>query len=154
MSKLPTDLASPNLSPDECCLDENDGEFTIQSNRPRATATDYFARACRLRFQDVRCERRYLRLLTRQESYDASDPGGTSFWRWFDNHEPRLTLSWQNAPDAERICMLPNGAWIAPPKFDTTVPEDWRPNEPDPVWTWCDKKHPDAIACWFLEEKT
>lgn len=139
----PDDIAAPHLSPDECYEWGEEGEYYIQSNRPRATAIDHFAREEGVRFQDVRCTRRYMRLLTRRQSW-AHNAEDYARDRWVDNHDPPLTLN------RDLKWVAPDGTICEPPR-DMPMPDDWQPDEGDPVWEWCDKGDPGAIPCWYLE---
>ncbi len=118
------DLAEPNLSPDECYVFGEEEEYALQSTRPRATAIRLFAREHGVAFAQVSCRRRYMRLLTRQESYEAHHIDN-QFWSWFDDHDPELTRD--GAPGY--ACRAPDGSEVIPPQFDQTVPSDWSPNE-------------------------
>lgn len=121
----PDDLVAPWLSPDDAYEDEPD-EYAIQANRPRASAIDRFAQDRGVDFANVSCRRRWLRILTRQESYEgrAMDDARQ---RWEEEHDG-------DAPDA----------------LDD-VPPEWVVDEDDPAWAWCEKTTPGAIACWQLE---
>jgi hypothetical protein len=144
-SGRPDELATPNLSPDDCYEWGDECEFAIQSNRKRATAIGYFAQEMGTRFQDVRCSRGYMRLLTRQESW-ACGAETRAQDEWIDNHEPPLKLN------GDLKWCLPDGTICEPPEH-FPVPEDWQPGEDDPAWESCGKDHPDAIPYWRLEEK-
>jgi hypothetical protein len=86
------EIACPGLTPDDCYIFDDECEYGIQSNRKRAAATSYYAKEMGVRFRDVSCTRAYLRLLTRQESYDHDGSRADNlFWDWYDNHEPVLT---------------------------------------------------------------
>jgi hypothetical protein len=143
----PSDLAAPRLSPDDCFIWGEEGEFGIQSNRPRATAISHFAAAEGIRFQDVVCRRRYMRLLTRQQSYGyraGPDRADTAAWDWAEEHGYRYR------DDAFRD---DEGVPHEPPPFDPVVPADWQADEDDPVWEFCAKDAPGAMPCWELEAK-
>lgn len=150
-ARKPDDLAAPGLNPDDCYVFGEECEYAIQSNRKRATAIGYFAGEMGVRFQDVRCARAYIAFLTRQEAYDTQDADDHAFWEWFDNHEPPLTC---RTEDKHFRCYLPDGTEAKPPEFDPTVPDDWEPQEDCPVWAFCEKRAPGAIACWQLEERS
>lgn len=147
----PDDLAAPRLCPDECYAFGEEEEFAIQSNRPRATAIGLFARDHGAAFTEVSCRRRYMRFLTRQESYEENEEQhiDNQFWSWFDNHDPDLTRD----ATPGHACRAPDGSEVTPPEFDQTVPSDWTPEEADPVWAFCERKHPDAIRCWEPSER-
>ena len=155
--RSPDDLVCPGLRPDDCeIFDDYEGcEFTIQSDRKRATAIDLYAREMGHRFQEVRCERRYLRVLTYQESYshNAEDDARNDFEdEWADNHEPPLKY-WTKGEFSEYGWRTPDGTKVEPPPWDGTVPADWEPGDYDPAWEFCKKTDPGAMPCWFLTER-
>lgn len=143
---MPDRLASPGLTPDDCFIWNDESEYGIQYNRPRATAISYFAREYGARFQDVVCRRRYWRPLTRQESYSAKldDISDAVAWDWADANG----LLWRDGAWRDAL-----GGAHEPPPIDVTVPEAWEPDDDCPVWEFCEKTAPGAIPCWLLELK-
>lgn len=139
----PTDLVAPHLTPDRCYILDDEHEWGIQANRPRAAAISNYARAHGYRVREVTCRRRYLRLLTRQESWECHELEKAES-DWIDNHEPPLTLN------ANFDWVTPDGTVCELPATLGIVPSDWEPNDDDPVWEFCKKSDAGAIPCWEL----
>jgi hypothetical protein len=144
----PDDLAAPGLMPDDCFMWDDESECSIQSDRARATAISNFAFEWGCRFEDVVCRRRFMRRMTRQESYNAralDEAADTAAWDWAEKHG----FNFRDGAFRDT-----EGNAHEPPEFDDTVPADWEPGEQDPVWGFCEKTTPDAIPCWRLESKS
>lgn len=133
----PTDLATPGLTVDDLCLRVDEGIYgeVQDGNRPRATAISNFASEAGILFTQVQCRVRYLRFMTRQDVWNG--PGKD---RWVDLHcdEPE----YRGKPLEACFAVAPE-----------EPPADWRPDEYDPCWEFCDKAHPEAIRAWICEQK-
>lgn len=145
--RTPNSPASPGLTPDDCYIYDEECEFGIQSaERPRATATQLFAEEMGVRFQDVSCRVNYMRIYSRQESYEHHalyDDEDT----WIDKHDPPLHLN------SDLKWVTPDGVLVEEPSSLGVAPDDWEPSDYDPVWEFCHKGHPDAIKVWRLDLK-
>lgn len=144
--RLPGDLAVRGLVLDDCrTLGGEDDEYEVQpASRPRATATQLYANYMGVSFQEVSCKVAYLRILTRQESfeYQAQD---AAYDAWIDAHVPPLKLN------RDLKWATPDGALVGIPAELDVVPADWEPSESDPVWEFCGSSEPGAMQCWRLE---
>jgi hypothetical protein len=141
----PNDLACPGLTADHCYIwGEEEYEYSIQNaDRPRATATSLFADEVGVSFTRVSCKVAYIRFLTRQESYEMNAMEMAES-HWYDMHQPPLHLN------AAFEWETPDGVVVTAPAELSTVPSDWKPDEDDPVWQFCEKTTPGAVKCWTL----
>lgn len=123
------------------------GEWSMQ-DATKVTRGKAHAKAAREigLWADVAVWKRYIRILTRQESFEYSAMERV-IDRWIDNHEPPLRLN----DDLKYV--LPDGTICEPPKSLEVVPDDWRPDEDDPVWEFVHRSHPDAMPYWVVGER-
>lgn len=144
----PDDPAFPGLIPDDCFIYGQECEFGIQPvTRPRATAMQLFAEEMGVEWKDVTCRVAYMRIYTRQESFENGSGQDRVFADWIESHDPPIHL------DREFNWVTLDGTVVRIPDELEVVPDDWRPDDDDPVWEFCWKFHNDAIKVWRLDLK-
>jgi hypothetical protein len=90
--------------------------------------------------------KRYIRVLTRQESFEYNGLERAE-QDWIDSHDPPLHLS------ESGLWVTPGGTVCEPPESLGIVPSDWRPDEDDPTWEFVYRSHPDALPYWVVGDK-
>lgn len=142
----PDDPAFPGLTPDDCFVYDRECEFGIQPvTRPRATAMQLFAEEMGVGWKDVSCRVAYMRIYTRQESFENGSAQYQAVDDWIDSHDPPLKL------DRECNWVTPDGTVVLLPADLEIVPDDWEPDEEDPVWEFCAQNNPQAVKVWRLD---
>ncbi len=106
--RTPDSPAMPGLTPDGCILEE--WECAVQdSSLTRGEAMSNFAAESGEKFIDISCRVAYLRLLTRQESYEYrprdDDEVVPDDWEPDEDH-PVWTFCGKDDPDAMRCWRL------------------------------------------------
>ncbi len=106
---------------------EDAAEGTIREveHATRGQAAAYFARELGESITNVRVWKRYVRPMTRQDSWDEC--GGREGW------EERRELDFDEGP--------------------AEPPSEWQPDEYAAVWEFVHRSHPDAIAVWVCGSK-
>jgi hypothetical protein len=147
MTRSPDDPAFPGLRPDDCFLFDEECEFGIQNvERPRATAMKLFADEMGVDFPQVLCRVEYVRIYSRQEAYDEACGSDDVISQWAGDNNLKLRITdWEWVDTEGVVHPVPEGVEI--------VPDDWEPDDTDPVWAFCKKTDPGAVKVWRLDVK-